>query len=78
MSPLARSYYSPITISVRLTANIIAGHLLLRLAGRSVISVTRFIGIYFSQLALIGLEIAVACIQGYVFMILMTLYVKEV
>merc|ERR1739841_206569 len=47
----------PLTLSIRLAANIVAGHLLLFL--------------------LLLLEVAVACIQSYVFTILRSLYLNE-
>lgn len=72
----------PITLSIRLTANIIAGHLLLSLLGSSgsLINNFRFIIllVIFSQLILIILEIAVALIQAYVYSILSSLYSREI
>lgn len=70
----------PITLSIRLTANIIAGHLLLSLLGSSGTLITRFTLlniILFSQILLFTLEIAVAIIQAYVFSILTTLYSND-
>nr|WRO45017.1 ATP synthase F0 subunit 6 [Cantharis brunneipennis] len=70
----------PLTLAIRLTANIMAGHLLLTLLGNSgsklsflVLSI-----LVFSQLMLFVLESAVAMIQAYVFSILSTLYSSEV
>jgi len=71
----------PFTLSIRLTANIIAGHLLLSLLGSSGKSITRIIIlniIIFSQIILFILEIAVSAIQAYVFSILSTLYRREI
>jgi len=69
----------PITLSVRLTANIIAGHLLLRLL--SEISEKMPI-IYFPSIivliSLLILEYAVAIIQRYVFITLTSLYLAEI
>nr|UOU85335.1 ATP synthase F0 subunit 6 [Cordilura albipes] len=70
----------PGTLAVRLTANMIAGHLLLTLLGNtgpnmSTIMLTLLI---FIQIALLILESAVAMIQSYVFAILSTLYSSEV
>jgi F0F1-type ATP synthase membrane subunit a len=59
-------------------ANIVAGHLLLRLAGGRVGSFISFLPLFISQTALIGLELAVAGIQAYVFIVLVSLYAKEV
>lgn len=68
----------PLTLAVRLVANIIAGHLLLRLVGRGITSLSRFLPVILTQTRLIILEIAVAFLQGYVFMVLLTLYSEDV
>ena len=73
-----RGLIRPITLSIRLMANIVAGHLLLRLTRSSIQGLTSFVGSISAQFVLLGLEIAVAIIQGYVFIILITLYLKEV
>jgi F-type H+-transporting ATPase subunit a len=67
----------PITLAIRLMANIVAGHLLLSLAGGGLNSLIRFLPLLISQTALTILELAVACIQGYVFIVLVALYSKE-
>jgi len=73
-----RNLIRPLTLSVRLAANIIAGHLLLVLIRSSVTKL-----IYLRPITLIGLimlillEIAVAFIQAYVIRILITLYTRE-
>lgn len=70
----------PITLSIRLTANIIAGHLLLSLLGSSGQLISRIILIniiLFSQTLLFILEISVSIIQAYVFSILSTLYRRD-
>lgn len=75
-----RNIIRPGTLAVRLTANIIAGHLLITLLGNTGPSL-RILIINFLiivQLLLILLEIAVAIIQSYVFSILRTLYSREV
>lgn len=67
----------PITLSIRLSANIIAGHLLLSLLGSTYLTPTSIIImpiILISQILLFTLEIAVSIIQAYVFSILTTLY----
>jgi F-type H+-transporting ATPase subunit a len=76
---LIRNLIRPITLSVRLAANITAGHLLLTLLGNQVVnSIWRiFIPLIFTQILLIILEFAVACIQAYVFSVLTTLYASE-
>lgn len=74
-----RNIIRPITLSVRLAANIIAGHLLLVLirsatAKASILSLPLVIR---RQLALSVLEIAVSLIQAYVIRVLVTLYMNE-
>lgn len=73
-----RNIIRPITLSVRLTANIIRGHLLIHLL--SSISIFRnllfILRIPFITILLI-LETAVAFIQGFVFVILISLYINE-
>nr|WRO44914.1 ATP synthase F0 subunit 6 [Themus stigmaticus] len=70
----------PLTLAIRLTANIMAGHLLLTLLGNSgsKLSLLVLSVLIFSQLMLFILESAVAMIQAYVFSILSTLYSSEV
>jgi len=69
----------PGTLAVRLRANIIAGHLLLSLLrsafGSRPLLVAPVLGA--AELALVGLECAVAFIQSYVFSVLLTLYAAE-
>ena len=77
---LVSSLIRPLTLSVRLVANILAGHLLLTLLRRgstsASLAVLRIILVAFFLLRC--LERAVATIQAYVFTILSTLYVREV
>nr|YP_010321823.1 ATP synthase F0 subunit 6 [Stenochironomus zhengi]UKO33050.1 ATP synthase F0 subunit 6 [Stenochironomus zhengi] len=70
----------PITLSVRLTANMIAGHLLLTLLGNTGNNfLLSFMWILIlCQLLLLTLEFAVSIIQAYVFTILSTLYSSEI
>lgn len=70
----------PGTLAVRLTANIIAGHLLITLLGNTGPSLSSFIIIILLsvQILLLILESAVAIIQSYVFAVLRTLYSSEV
>nr|ARH54095.1 ATP synthase F0 subunit 6 [Arachnobas tricolor] len=70
----------PMTLAIRLTANMIAGHLLLTLLGNSGSNLNLFIlnALIISQILLLILESAVALIQSYVFSILMTLYSSEI
>ncbi|KYN20699.1 ATP synthase subunit a, partial [Trachymyrmex cornetzi] len=70
----------PLTLAIRLTANIIAGHLLLTLLGSSGININSLSTLsilIFTQILLLTLEIAVSLIQAYVFSILSTLYRRE-
>lgn len=75
-----RNIIRPGTLAVRLTANIIAGHLLLTLIGNTGNSLSYILltVLIFSQIALLILESAVAIIQSYVFAVLSTLYSREV
>lgn len=66
----------PLTLSIRLSANIIAGHLLLVLVGDAVMNLS--LSIFVAQSVLALLEVGVAFIQAYVFAMLVTLYVSEV
>nr|AVN67839.1 ATP synthase F0 subunit 6 [Ergaula capucina]WGO58228.1 ATP synthase F0 subunit 6 [Ergaula capucina] len=70
----------PGTLTVRLAANMIAGHLLLTLLGNtgSTLNTPLLIILIFTQIALLTLESAVAIIQSYVFAVLSTLYSSEV
>nr|AFQ62417.1 ATP synthase F0 subunit 6 [Meru phyllisae] len=70
----------PLTLSVRLAANMIAGHLLLTLLGNIGPSVNMSILLILivTQMLLLTLEFAVSIIQSYVFAILSTLYSSEV
>nr|YP_009251329.1 ATP synthase F0 subunit 6 [Pyrearinus termitilluminans]AIQ80126.1 ATP synthase F0 subunit 6 [Pyrearinus termitilluminans] len=70
----------PGTLAIRLTANMIAGHLLLTLLGNTgpSMSLTMLNLLIIAQVLLLILECAVAVIQSYVFSILSTLYSSEV
>ena len=75
-----RNVIRPGTLAVRLTANIIAGHLLLTLIGNTGNSLSLIILniLLLRQIALLILESAVSIIQSYVFAVLSTLYSREV
>lgn len=75
-----RNIIRPITLTVRLTANIIAGHLLITLLGNigPLIPFSIIIILLTIQFLLLTLETAVAIIQSYVFSVLLTLYTREI
>nr|YP_010713096.1 ATP synthase F0 subunit 6 [Meromyza saltatrix]WDA93962.1 ATP synthase F0 subunit 6 [Meromyza saltatrix] len=70
----------PGTLAVRLTANMIAGHLLMTLLGNTGpnLSTIMISILLITQILLLMLESAVAIIQSYVFAVLSTLYSSEV
>ena len=74
-----RNIIRPITLSIRLAANIVAGHLLLTLLGSQGpnVSIIIIIILIIRLILLLILEVAVACIQSYVFTILSSLYLNE-
>jgi len=77
---VVRSITRPFTLAIRLAANMVAGHLLLVLAS----SPAPFVGRHILRLVIVGvvllsiLETGVAIIQGYVFVRLTSLYLREV
>lgn len=75
-----RNLIRPTTLTIRLTANIIAGHLLINLLGETGSSITKYLIILLLiiQIILLTIEYAVSIIQSYVFTILRNLYSKEV
>jgi len=77
---IIRNLIRPGTLAIRLSANIIAGHLLLTLIGNTgnYLSNKLIFIILTIQTILLILEIAVAVIQSYVFTVLRTLYSREV
>nr|AOY39763.1 ATP synthase F0 subunit 6 [Hylurgops palliatus] len=70
----------PGALAIRLTANMIAGHLLLTLLGNSgsSLSILTLNFLLIIQLLFLMLEFAVSMIQSYVFSVLATLYSEEV
>nr|QZI85942.1 ATP synthase F0 subunit 6 [Eocanthecona furcellata] len=70
----------PGSLAVRLTANMIAGHLLMSLLGNKSVDVNNItlMFIMMIQVGLMMFEAAVAMIQAYVFSVLTTLYSSEV
>lgn len=73
-----RNIIRPWTLTIRLTANILAGHLLLSLLGSTIRKFLTWIPFtILIQNLLFILEISVSLIQIYVFIILLTLYFNE-
>jgi len=74
-----RNVIRPGTLSIRLAANMVAGHLLLTLLGSQGPTAGGLIilGLIVRLILLLCLELAVACIQAYVFTILRSLYLNE-
>jgi len=75
-----RNVIRPLTLAVRLIANIVAGHLLITLLGNQTATATGIIlmTLVITQILLLTLESAVAIIQSYVFAVLSTLYSREI
>lgn len=75
-----RNIIRPLTLAVRLIANMVAGHLLITLLGNqtAVSSGVVLITLLVTQIILLTLESAVAIIQSYVFAVLSTLYSREI
>lgn len=75
-------FIRPLALGVRLTANLTAGHLLIQLISAAIFFLLSFSFIATSLttillLLLTILEIAVAIIQSYVFVLLLSLYLQE-
>nr|AXS67637.1 ATP synthase F0 subunit 6 [Cicadellidae gen. sp. 1 JCX-2018] len=68
----------PGSLSVRLTANMIAGHLIMSLLGNSVSNFKTMLMIIIIMMMLMMFELAVSMIQSYVFMTLSSLYSSEI
>lgn len=77
---IIRNIIRPGTLAIRLTANIIAGHLLITLLGNNgtILANYLILMLIIVQIILLVLEIAVSIIQSYVFTVLITLYSREV
>nr|WOW98974.1 ATP synthase F0 subunit 6 [Cixiidae sp.] len=71
------NFIRPISLSVRLMANMIAGHLLMTLLG-NINSIKIMPLIMIIQMILLTFEMAISMIQAYVFTILGTLYSSEI
>jgi len=73
-----RNIIRPGSLAVRLSANIIAGHLLITLLGNNIKSIKIIIITIIITIILILFETAVSIIQSYVFITLSTLYSREI
>jgi len=81
------SYLSrPVSLSVRLFANMLAGHTMLKVFAGFTVSLIGAMGVggfalgilpILVNVALFGLEFLVACIQAYVFSVLTCLYIRD-
>nr|ALO64619.1 ATP synthase F0 subunit 6 [Lasioglossum calceatum] len=71
------NFIRPWTLSIRLSANMLAGHLLLSLLGSTLESMPHMMLLLLVQNLLLMLEISVSIIQAYVFAILILLYFNE-
>ncbi len=73
------SYLSrPISLSVRLFANMVAGHTMLKVFGGFVVTLGFFgFAPFMFIVALTALELLVACLQAYVFTILTCMYLND-
>ena len=69
----------PVSLSLRLTANMVAGHVLLKVIAGFVVSMAFYFKIFpipFISI-LIGFEIFVAILQAYIFTILSCVYLND-
>nr|WNH19936.1 ATP synthase F0 subunit 6 [Antennatus tuberosus] len=78
----ASTFVRPMALAVRMTANLTAGHLLIQLISSAVMALSTSVPILAMLTAvplalLTVLEIGVAIIQAYVFILLVTLYLQE-
>jgi F-type H+-transporting ATPase subunit a len=69
----------PVTLSVRLFANLVAGHVLLKVVAGFIISLGVIFGTlpFLFSVAMTGFELLVAILQAYVFSILTCAYLGE-
>nr|YP_010234507.1 ATP synthase F0 subunit 6 [Acanthodactylus guineensis]QTA72686.1 ATP synthase F0 subunit 6 [Acanthodactylus guineensis] len=75
-------FIRPVALGVRLTANLTAGHLLMQLTSTAVLVISNIMPMTsllttILLILLTFLEMAVALIQAYVFVLLLTLYLQE-
>nr|YP_009502245.1 ATP synthase F0 subunit 6 [Acizzia uncatoides]AWU48812.1 ATP synthase F0 subunit 6 [Acizzia uncatoides] len=78
MIELTSNFIRPMALAVRLTANLIAGHLLMALLGNTFNPSSIFwVIVLLIQIVFLSFELMVAMIQSYVFSVLMALYSSE-
>jgi len=77
---LTRRLIRPLTLSIRLVANIVAGHLLIHLLTNLILGVNQLglIALFPLLLVLRAMELGVSVIQGYIFSSLLALYSNEI
>ncbi|MGB2208705.1 MAG: F0F1 ATP synthase subunit A, partial [Candidatus Puniceispirillaceae bacterium] len=80
------SYFiRPVSLSVRLFANMLAGHTMLKVFGGLAVMIAGAGGVFVAGsilplvaiIGLTGLEVLVACLQAYVFTILTCMYLND-
>jgi len=80
------SYFSRVlSLAIRLFANMMSGHTLLKILSTFLYSIFKSGGIFiflnilpvFIFLLIIGMELAIACLQIYVFIVLICIYLKD-
>lgn len=76
---LLRNFIRPLALTFRLTANIMAGHLLISLIGGALITLPVSLIVLggLIQSLLVFIELGVSIIQAYVFSTLLLLYISE-
>jgi F-type H+-transporting ATPase subunit a len=69
----------PLSLSIRLFANMLAGHILLYILGSAVLSLSVLVSIFpfLFIIAFLFLEIGIAFLQAYVFTILLSIYLAD-
>ena len=69
----------PVTLSVRLFANLVAGHVLLKVVAGFIVSLGVIFGVlpFLFSVVMIGFELFVALLQAYIFSILVCAYFSE-
>ena len=74
LSEVVRVLVRPVTLTIRLVTNLVAGHLILGLLAVQVLAHPISLPVL---ILFIGLEVAVALIQAFVFVLLVSIYARE-